>query len=89
MCQCLKSLQRRMAYERLSMDAPLESCTFESFSLEYYQEDERVYRQMEKVFRACQKLWGKTAARLSQHAVPRRNRPGKNPPVPGHCGKGH
>lgn len=54
MCQCLKSLQRRMAYERLSMDAPLESCTFESFSLEYYQEDERVYRQMEKVFRACQ-----------------------------------
>ena len=53
MCQCLKSLQRRMAYERLSMDAPLESCTFESFSLEYYQEDERCTADG-KVFRACQ-----------------------------------
>ena len=49
----LKTLQRRMAYERLSMDAPLRAAPSRA-SLEYYQEDERVYRQMEKVFRACQ-----------------------------------
>ena len=53
MCTCLKSLQRRMAYEKLSMSVPLENCTFESFSLDYYKDDERAYRQMEKVFAAC------------------------------------
>ena len=53
MCTCLKSLQRRMAFEKLSMSVPLENCTFESFSLDYYKDDERAYRQMEKVFAAC------------------------------------
>ncbi len=54
MCSCLKNLQRRLAYDKLSMSVPLENCTFESFSLDYYKEDEKIYRQMEKVFRACQ-----------------------------------
>lgn len=54
MCSCLKNLQRRLAYDKLSMSVPLESCTFESFSLDYYKEDEKTLRQMEKVFRACQ-----------------------------------
>ncbi len=53
MCSCFKNLQRRMAYERLSMSVPLENSTFENFSLEYYQEDEHTYKQMEKVFHAC------------------------------------
>ena len=53
MCSCLKSLQRRIAYDKLSMNVPLDSCTFESFSLDYYQEDEQAYRQMEKVYNAC------------------------------------
>lgn len=54
MCSCLKSLQRRLAYEKLSMSVPLENCTFESFSLDYYKDDEKNLRQMDKVFRACQ-----------------------------------
>lgn len=54
MCSCLKNLQRRLAYDKLSMSVPLDSCTFESFSLDYYKEDEKTLRQMEKVFRACQ-----------------------------------
>ena len=54
-CQCLKNLQRQMAFQRLSMDAPLENSTFEEFSLEYYREDEKAYRQMEKVLAACKR----------------------------------
>lgn len=53
MCGCLKSLQRSMAYEKLSMSVPLEKSTFDTFSLEYYQDDARAYRQMENVLRAC------------------------------------
>lgn len=53
MCGCMKTLLRSLAFEKLSMSVPLESCTFENFSLEYYQEDERAYQQMQKVFRAC------------------------------------
>lgn len=55
MCQCLKNLQRQMAFQRLSMDAPLENSTFEGFSLEYYQDDEKALRQMEKVLAACKR----------------------------------
>lgn len=55
MCQCLKNLQRQMAFQRLSMDAPLENSTFEEFSLEYYREDEKAYRQTEKVLAACKR----------------------------------
>lgn len=53
MCQCMKNLQRQLAYDRLNMDVPLENSTFENFSLEYYKEDDKAYHQMEKVFRAC------------------------------------
>lgn len=63
-CSCFKNLQRRMAYERLSMSVPLENSTFEGFSLEYYQEDERTYKQMEKVFYACKNYADKFRGRL-------------------------
>ena len=35
MCQCLKRLQRDLAYEALNMNAPLGKSTFEGFSLDY------------------------------------------------------
>lgn len=53
MCSCFSKLQRRLAYEKLSMDVPLEKCTFSSFSLSYYQEDPRAYQQMENILAAC------------------------------------
>lgn len=53
LCGCFLELQRSLAYEKLSMDVPLEKCTFSSFSLSYYQEDPRAYRQMENIFAAC------------------------------------
>ncbi len=53
MCRCFLELQRSLAYEKLSMNVPLEKCTFSSFSLSYYQEDPRAYRQMENIFAAC------------------------------------
>lgn len=53
MCHCLKQLQRSIAYEKLSMDVPLEKCTFSSFSLDYYKGDERAYQQMENILHSC------------------------------------
>lgn len=53
MCTCLKQLQRSLAYEQLSMNVPLEKSTFASFSLDYYRNDDRAFRQMENIFRAC------------------------------------
>lgn len=53
MCDCLKQLQRAIAYEGLSMQVPLEKSTFDNFSLEYYQGDPRALRQMERVFETC------------------------------------
>ncbi len=53
MCSCLRSIQRNLAFEKLSMSVPLENCSFDKFSLEYYKDDDRTYAQMEKVFRAC------------------------------------
>lgn len=53
MCQCLKQLQRSIAYEKLSMSVPLERSTFAAFSLDYYRDDERAFRQMENIVRAC------------------------------------
>ena len=35
-CGCFTKLLRTLAYRELSMDTPLERCTFESFSLGYY-----------------------------------------------------
>ena len=53
MCSCLRNLQRSFAYQQLNMDAPLEACTFDAFSLEYYRDDPKVYNQMAGVFAAC------------------------------------
>lgn len=53
MCSCLKQLQRSMAYEQLSMNVPLEKSTFDAFSLEYYRDDPRAYRQMESILKSC------------------------------------
>jgi len=53
MCACLKQLQRSLAYEKLSMSVPLEKSTFAAFSLDYYRDDERAFRQMENILRAC------------------------------------
>jgi DNA replication protein DnaC len=35
-CGCFTRLLRTLAYRELSMDTPLERCTFDSFGLEYY-----------------------------------------------------
>jgi len=35
-CSCFTGLLRTLAYRELSMDTPLERCTFDSFSLDYY-----------------------------------------------------
>ena len=53
MCQCLKQMQRAMAFEALSMNAPLEKSTFERFSLDYYKSDPRAFQQMENILTAC------------------------------------
>lgn len=53
MCRCLKTLQRTLAYDRLCMNAPLDKCTFENFSLEYYRQDERTFSRMERVLATC------------------------------------
>lgn len=53
MCSCLRQLQRSLAYEKLSMDAPLEKCTFDTFSLDYYSGDDRAFSQMKSVLSAC------------------------------------
>lgn len=55
MCQCLKQLQRSLAYQALSADLPLEKSTFDTFSLEFYQDDPRARRQMEAVLKLCQR----------------------------------
>ena len=52
-CSCFKELQRRLAYEKLSLEVPLSECTFENFSLDYYKEDQQAYRQMSGIFQAC------------------------------------
>ena len=53
LCDCFRQLQRSIAYERLSMDVPLEKCTFSSFALSYYKDDPKAYRQMEKILETC------------------------------------
>jgi len=35
-CECFTALLRGMAYDELCMDAPMELCTFGTFSLDYY-----------------------------------------------------
>ena len=53
LCGCFKALQRRLAYERLNLEAPLDQCTFDTFSLEYYQEDSQAAQQMGSILRVC------------------------------------
>lgn len=53
MCDCLKQLQRALAYRKLSMAVPLDKCTFETFSLDYYRDDPKAAAQMENILRVC------------------------------------
>lgn len=53
LCSCLQSLQKKLAYERLSMSVPLSNSTFSAFSLDYYEEDQRAYQQMKMVLNTC------------------------------------
>lgn len=53
MCDCLKNLQKAIAYERLNVNLPLENCSFSAFSLDYYQGEHR--RHMQRVYEYCQK----------------------------------
>lgn len=59
MCDCLKNLMRKMAFERLNSKTPLSLSTFESFSLDYYpnsSDDGITPRQrMIKIFTLCKK----------------------------------
>lgn len=45
MCSCLKNLQKAIAYERLNVNLPLDNCSFGSFSLQYYQGENRIHMQ--------------------------------------------
>lgn len=53
MCTCLKHLQRAIAYEKLSMNAPLKKCTFDTFSLSYYKDQNRTH--MQRTFDFCKR----------------------------------
>ncbi|MCH5352984.1 MAG: ATP-binding protein [Acutalibacter sp.] len=53
LCDCFRQLQRSIAYEKLSMDVPLEKSTFSSFDLSYYKDDPKAYRQMETILQTC------------------------------------
>lgn len=55
MCSCLKALQKSLAYEKLSMDVPLGECTFQTFSMDCYQQDARTAQQMQSILSGCQK----------------------------------
>lgn len=54
MCRCLEQLRKNLAYRQLSGKLPLTESTFQSFSLDYYQEDPEAYRQMSEILRTCQ-----------------------------------
>lgn len=62
MCQCYKNLRKTIAYSQLSSQLPLEQCTFDSFSLDFY--SEAVLPHMRKVLSACQTY----AQRLRQNS---------------------
>ena len=53
MCNCLKRLQRSIAYSRLSMNVPLEKSTFETFSLDFYKSDPAAYERMKGILAVC------------------------------------
>ena len=57
-CDCLSKLMSQIACEQLNADLPLQDCTFESFSLDYYsdKEDENgrsPRKRMTNIYRHC------------------------------------
>lgn len=53
MCSCYRGLRRDMAYRQLSSELPLDRCTFESFSLDYYRDDPAALKQMSVILDSC------------------------------------
>jgi len=53
MCRCLSDLQRKLAYEKLSLSVPLKNCTFEKFSLDFYAENKTAMKQMRSILSYC------------------------------------
>ncbi len=58
MCECFKEILRKTAYEELNRSTPLELCSFQSFSLDFYPEKAlnsnlSPRQMMEKVKRHC------------------------------------
>ncbi len=52
-CSCYKALRRSLAYKQLSAELPLSECTFEGFSLKYYQGDPAAYERMSSILKSC------------------------------------
>ena len=57
-CECFKKLMSEIACEELSADLPLQDCTFDSFSLDYYSEKEdengrSPRKRMSNIYRHC------------------------------------
>lgn len=53
MCECYRNLRRSLAYQALSAELPLEQCTFEGFSLDYYRDDPAALKQMSVILQSC------------------------------------
>lgn len=53
MCGCYRALRRDLAYRQLSSELPLDRCTFECFSLDYYRDDPAALKQMSVILRSC------------------------------------
>lgn len=53
MCTCLNQLQKSLAYESLNLQVPLESSTFDRFSIQFYSGDART--QMERIYSYCRR----------------------------------
>lgn len=62
MCQCLLRLRKQLAYRDLSDGLPLTQCQFDSFSLEYYQDDPRALERMRGILHTCRTYAGKFRA---------------------------
>lgn len=53
MCDCYRTLRRTLAYRMLSAELPLDQCTFDSFSLDYYRNDPQALKQMSAILEHC------------------------------------
>lgn len=51
MCECLKQLQKQLAYEKLNRSLPLSGSSLDNFSLDFYSGDAR--KHMEQIFIYC------------------------------------